>query len=242
MVSTHSREKAAARYSGKIVKSRRFQHTAARRRLHGQPIFNRLPARFNTQPHEGGCHLRSRRGRSHCGFNTQPHEGGCIHLIRAIYLVACFNTQPHEGGCRHIRTVKPHAKAFQHTAARRRLLASRCASQGRQSVSTHSRTKAAAGANGEFIRRAAVSTHSRTKAAAVATFSLNLALGVSTHSRTKAAARICRFQLIRLLSFNTQPHEGGCPASRLVEDVCLNVSTHSRTKAAASPARSRGSN
>ena len=56
---------------------------------------------------------------------------------------------------------------------------------------------------------------------------------VSTHSRTKAAA----YHFVAIsrtrLSFNTQPHEGGCLVKYVGDDLILIVSTHSRTKAAA---------
>ena len=78
--------------------------------------------RFNTQPHEGGCYPKKLEMIKFIRFNTQPHEGGCgktAEIHRAAY---CFNTQPHEGGCA--------AQAFFR--------------QYKLTVSTHSRTKAAA--------------------------------------------------------------------------------------------------
>ena len=100
-------------------------------------------------------------------------------------------------------------------------------------VSTHSRTKAAANLSRlaetsescfntqpheggcrnygmSFLRTLSVSTHSRTKAAAGLRFTRVSGLDVSTHSRTKAAA-----------------------AGQIQEEIFDDVSTHSRTKAAA---------
>ena len=99
---------------------RRFQHTAARRRL----STTRVPVPnshfcFNTQPPEGGCCYPSGLRTKSCRFNTQPPEGGCdllwLGLIKqcvsthsrpkaaARFLSnrqarLCFNTQPPEGG------------------------------------------------------------------------------------------------------------------------------------------------
>ena len=127
-------------------------------------------------------------------------------------LTKCFNTQPHEGGCL------------------------RCQ---------------------QFIcDLVTVSTHSRTKAAADTPYFWESVFIVSTHSRTKAAAFLIPYQFITNKGFNTQPHEGGCNSSLLTvpfklsfntqphEGGCLLiyiepaiaaalVSTHSRTKAAA---------
>ena len=99
-----------------------------------------------------------------------------------------------------------------------------------------------------------VSTHSRPKAAAPR-FHQNLCLDmVSTHSRPKAAALIRILLSVFCKRFNTQPPEGGCVMRRLIckrcgrfntqppeggcakgvgeNSGCL-VSTHSRPKAAA---------
>ena len=121
---------------------------------------------------------------------------------------------------------------FQHTAARRRLLKigdlhlvknsvsthSRPKAAAlpqrenalRYNVSTHSRPKAAASAY-EFLKGLnLVSTHSRPKAAAAQSYHGNLYFDVSTHSRPKAAADIIPFFAIFPTCFNTQPPEGGC--------------------------------
>ena len=77
----------------------------------------------------------------------------------------CFNSQPLEGGC--LRETEP---------------------LGHIHVSTHSRSKAAAGAQYGSLRNFAVSTHSRSKAAA-------------TVSLKGGVMKSC---------FNSQPLEGGC--------------------------------
>ena len=147
IVSTHSRPKAAA--FGEMQKKikgvsfntqppeggcpsstitrterRRFQHTAARRRLplpghrgcRTRRCFNTQPPEggclkvipcssasdcFNTQPPEGGCKSNKLKAPATLSFNTQPPEGGCWYRLNFVYRTnACFNTQPPEGGCR----------------------------------------------------------------------------------------------------------------------------------------------
>ena len=78
------------------------------------------------------------------------------------------------------------ATKFQHTAARRRLVAKswdKCTGE----VSTHSRPKAAGPLVGAAQSRLPVSTHSRPKAAVHYRQVLSLVPFVSTHSRPKAA-------------------------------------------------------
>ena len=121
-VSTHSRPKAAgvvAFLSQGLL--RRFQHTAARRRLGHRRDSARMRDRFNTQPPEGGwrwlisgniwrtvvsTHSRPkaagkgtpRGGTCSQSFNTQPPEGGWYAVIPNTIRDIGFNTQPPEGG------------------------------------------------------------------------------------------------------------------------------------------------
>ena len=95
---TAARRRLAQR-SYQTAKQFSFQHTAARRRLAAEfqnPLFLSC---FNTQPPEGGwLPLLQTRRLSSGSFNTQPPEGGW----QMEYPVACisggFNTQPPEGG------------------------------------------------------------------------------------------------------------------------------------------------
>ena len=120
-VSTHSRPKAAATALDAAYALAPFQHTAARRRLPGRPVYQADLRRFNTQPPEGGCcHSRNLEMPLGC-FNTQPPEGGCRMGRRQNAAGSGFNTQPPEGGCDELHG---------------------CASGN--AVSTHSRPKAAA--------------------------------------------------------------------------------------------------
>ena len=58
-------------------------------------------------------------------FNTQPPEGGWVVKMETCMKGKSFNTQPPEGGWTPNLSLKSEDKAFQHTAARRRL-DSRC--------------------------------------------------------------------------------------------------------------------
>ena len=110
-----------------------------------------------------------------------------------------------------IKTLTGNAGAvFQHTAARRRLDADFKAFEFAESVSTHSRPKAAGGTLPEDLKLSDVSTHSRPKAAGIWSSHLN---SVST-------------------CFNTQPPEGGWYLTQFKGKKALLVSTHSRPKAA----------
>ena len=86
-------------------------------------------------------------------------------------------------------------RQFQHTAARRRLPGLGATRTIEGSVSTHSRTKAAASIYPFTGSANRVSTHSRTKAAALKNRPKAVYYDVSTHSRTKAAAlRVVYFE------------------------------------------------
>ena len=120
---------------------------------------------------------------------------------------------------------------FQHTAARRRLAVPNASLAVPNTVSTHSRPKAA-GYAVRFIRllrivsthsrpKAAgylpklpdpqlyVSTHSRPKAAGFSILTNTFNVAVSTHSRPKAAGSGVARPSNTKSGFNTQPPEGG---------------------------------
>ena len=143
---------------------------------------------------------------------------------------------------------------FQHTAARRRLVAARHGEMKTAVVSTHSRPKAAGNIKSAGKYESYVSTHSRPKAAGFTPDNTFSEYGVSTHSRPKAAGCGYGFRLTTFNGFNTQPPEGGwfCAACRpfhlttfqhtaarrrlgRLRDTAMidnRVSTHSRPKAA----------
>ena len=60
----------------KLLKSVKFQHAAARRRLFHLLTAAFVLERFNTQPPEGGCFGGLYFGVFVMSFNTQPPEGG----------------------------------------------------------------------------------------------------------------------------------------------------------------------
>ena len=78
--------------------------------------------------------------------------------------------------------------AFQHTAARRRLLRSVILKKAQKWVSTHSRAEAAAKEKQHEPENKKVSTHSRAEAAAQNLDDYIYEGVVSTHSRAEAAA------------------------------------------------------
>ena len=106
-----------------------------------------------------------------------------MFLIRRRYR---FNTQPPEGGW-----------SEQDSGGLLRL------------VSTHSRPKAAGAASILVLPCSIVSTHSRPKAAGVLAVFAFSPSPVSTHSRPKAAGNKMPKMNHAILSFNTQPPEGG---------------------------------
>ena len=204
IVSTHSRPKAAAPDISAVANYRKFQHTAARRRLRLLSTFKEFTSCFNTQPPEGGCKPPRFPLFAYHRFNTQPPEGGC-------FMLDCF--------CK-IKT------EFQHTAARA------AQSAWISVVSTHSRPKAAAPELKSVVSWIGVSTHSRPKAAAQNLNLYTPFILVSTHSRPKAAACHAGNTFAFFACFNTQPPEGGCNQF-FYQIPVFKVSTHSRPKAAA---------
>ena len=102
-----------------------FQHTAARRRLVGR-IFktaDSMTVSTHSRPKAAGTDCRAWRSLYVRCFNTQPPEGGWILFILNPTWLVSFNTQPPEGGWMTIKLVLKLCLTFQHTAARRRLVA-----------------------------------------------------------------------------------------------------------------------
>ncbi len=143
-----------------------FQHTAARRRL--AKCFNvfSLVSGFNTQPPEGGWPISMQCKLLHHRFqhtaarrrldprilvlgllrfvstHSRPKAAGCPK-IGFSSVKDSFNTQPPEGGWLYIISACTKSLRFQHTAARRRLVTLSPDSGLADTVSTHSRPKAA---------------------------------------------------------------------------------------------------
>ena len=139
-VSTHSRPKAAGFPAACTLPCRRFQHTAARRRLQfrGQPRLL-LPVSTHSRPKAAVRPWLSARVPAR--FQHTAARRRLLFLLRQGFQAACFNTQPPEGGW-HSRRINRADFPFQHTAARRRLAQS-LPNFGSWVVSTHSRPKAA---------------------------------------------------------------------------------------------------
>ena len=76
-------------------------------------------------------------------FNTQPPEGGWSAAGVGASIYQGFNTQPPEGGWIKNNVLERNGHEFQHTAARRRLVAAKAMEKFATPVSTHSRPKAA---------------------------------------------------------------------------------------------------
>ena len=164
--------------------------------------------------------------------HSRPKAAGvCISHSRSRQ--GSFNTQPPEGGWYKQAHGLKYYHQFQHTAARRRLAGSGGGGGGQDSVSTHSRPKAAGYA-------------AATAAIPITSFNTQPPEGgwltppllkariteVSTHSRPKAAGFIIWTFIRLIIGFNTQPPEGGWPSTKGVGLPSIIVSTHSRPKAA----------
>ena len=208
-----------------------FQHTAARRRLDRARARTRQPARFNTQPPEGGWPQQHPRAGAIYRFNTQPPEGGW-HRFNGGGAVAVVSThsRPKAAGPENCHVISS-AASFQHTAARRRLVRAWLAQSGGRAVSTHSRPKAA----GSTPHRqtglwACFNTQPPEGGWRHVRHRRNLG-AVSTHSRPKAAGAKGLFkQPVRWFQHTAARRRLEQPAPR--ERKIRPVSTHSRPKAA----------
>ena len=101
---------------------RGFQHTAARRRLHGTVQLSDVAGPVSTHSRPKAAAMAALNvAATILSFNTQPPEGGCARSCSGGWGVVGFNTQPPEGGC--VDPIRDRAQAL---------------------VSTHSRPKAAA--------------------------------------------------------------------------------------------------
>ena len=153
----------------KKPKDKKFQHTAARRRLVAVPA-----SPFS----DGSC------------FNTQPPEGGWLALKTKAVGIFMFQ---HTAARRRLAAdcyVGFIQMKFQHIAARRRLggFGGNVGAAGR--VSTHSRPKAAGGCRSAFQVASFMEEFQHTAARRRLVFPPDCQIyqsGVSTHSRPKAA-------------------------------------------------------
>ena len=127
--------------------------------------------------------------------------------------MSSFNTQPPEGGCAWAALDRLGAFAFQHTAARRRLLRTRLRSKGTLTFQhTAARRRLPPVGVWRELRR------------------------VFQHTAARRRLRSAWASFSRRWGFNTQPPEGGCLTTPPDSGFGVRVSTHSRPKAAAMPA------
>ena len=166
-----------------------FQHTAARRRLHGKAIHTTSMAGFNTQPPEGGCKIiylpmvggarfqhtaarRRLRGKraENCSLSSVSTHSRPKAAAHQLIDNGIWHLFQHTAARRRLpddECLKIEEQVmFQHTAARRRLLPFCLPAKIKMVVSTHSRPKAAAASLLDVDADKLVSTHSRPKAAA----------------------------------------------------------------------------
>ena len=147
-------------------------------------------------------------------------------------LLICFNTQPPEGGWFQVASTLRVSTMFQHTAARRRLDYPNATLAILETVSTHSRPKAA-GSGVSFLYQDTlcfntqppeggwifqtkvpsnfqnVSTHSRPKAAGEANAARLATDKMFQHTAARRRLGETNRSRPKLRRFNTQPPEGG---------------------------------
>ena len=102
---------------------------------------------------------------------------------------SCFNTQPPEGGWNHYGYYPSHVQSVSTHSRPKAAGSFTLPAWSDVIVSTHSRPKAAGPMVFIWTRNLFVSTHSRPKAAGSVTIKPITQLGVSTHSRPKAAGK-----------------------------------------------------
>ena len=166
---------------------------------------------FNTQPPEGGCLQYCDKARlANVCFNTQPPEGGCKGFTTDLVSVDSFNTQPPEGGCNILISDLDIQLRFQHTAARRRLLAPHFMVRGINCCFNTQPPEGGCNGDDNIVYFRA---------------------GFNTQP-PEGGCGIYSLQAPHYPCFNTQPPEGGCKKIGIARVEFL-VSTHSRPKAAA---------
>ena len=145
-VSTHSRPKAAAPVHALRRWATGFQHTAARRRLaaatktfiefgvstHSRPKAADYDSIYKCMTQLVSTHSRPKAAGPSSGtclytrwcFNTQPPEGGCVQTSKTRRMRDGVSTHSRPKAAVPFYVEENSNAAFQHTAARRRLLIS----------------------------------------------------------------------------------------------------------------------
>ena len=165
-----------------------FQHTAARRRLEPQtaPQTSYEPVSTHSRPKAAGRDLPQALIYYRVSTHSRPKAAGTASLFYQPLLKG-FNTQPPEGGWMMLRPFSADLFEFQHTAARRRLVALAPVAPCAADVSTHSRPKAAG---------------------LILTEEGNNEYCFNTQP-PEGGWTVKTYRAIRHRSFNTQPPEGG---------------------------------
>ena len=142
-------------------------------------------------------------------FNSQPREGGWLRVTIRLATINDFNSQPREGGWSPFAHTSIQVRVFQLTAARRRLVADKIGGFNVESISTHSRAKAAGAYRMSSCER-------------LKNFNSQPREG---GWRSKSSVLCSR------INFNSQPREGGWE-NDVRNKRSYDISTHSRAKAA----------
>ena len=152
---------------------------------------------FNTQPPEGGWRIKPSFTMSAQAFQhtaarrrlaPNAHRRTANLLFQHKPYQTSFNTQPPEGGWRRSFSESALRSAFQHTAARRRLLKPNLLIDDLCAVSTHSRPKAAgAAARDRWSASSFQHTAARRRLGAVRLPSLSAFLFQHTAARRRLA-------------------------------------------------------
>ena len=99
---------------------------------------------------------------------------------------------------------------FQHTAARRRLLADKLTDALKDTVSTHSRAEAAAARVLCHFFALILFQHTAARRRLQITDEFHHFYPVFQHTAARRRLQEGRLFVVLIDSFNTQPHEGGC--------------------------------
>ena len=138
--------------------------------------------------------------------HSRPKAAGYNTVLLRFILSVSTHSRPKAAADKHRQ--HPPRQVFQHTAARRRLLFYQHI-RASQEVSTHSRPKAAAYVLIEAAYTMTVSTHSRPKAADQARMEGFLYQTMFQHTAARRRLELKMKHVANIMSFNTQPPEGG---------------------------------
>ena len=87
-----------------------------------QVLTKAVSSYFNSQPREGGWRVQRVRTACRANFNSQPREGGWLVIIMPMVFAPGISTHSRAKAAGLLSVVIAILKAFQLTAARRRLV------------------------------------------------------------------------------------------------------------------------